>query len=704
MSNPLFTYRNGKKLNLKKRLDCFVIRALSKDLKDAGLPQGEQLSTASTRVIVPQDELETTMARARGIAPTHHAYQTLSSSEDFLITDRVFISFHQKISEDEMDRLAGKYGLWKIERFSSFEYLYQLSNSTGMNPTKLVVKLTEDESQLINMVEHDLNYTVTPYQPFLPTDPSYPDQWHLHTRSTHELFDKRSSSYCEQAWELLGNFGSSQVVVGVTDDGCNIDHHDFNSPGKFAGWGYYEGITLITSKTVGANPDKMYEAGHNHGTSCAGVIAGEADAELTVGAAPGCRLLPLKWPSSEGGGLWIGDTRLIKMLDFVKDKVDILSNSWGSSPRSNVNSLVKNKIAQLAKNGGRRKKGILFLWAAGNENCPIEHSSSIDIPYTNGIKKEGNQYFWVGVKTAKQFRHNLVGVPGVMYVAALASSARRSHYSNYGTGIDICAPSSNSHSYWRGSAPGLSITTTSGGMDTDITPSFGGTSSATPLTAGIAALIISANPELTALEIADILKSTASKDLDTTPYSKTPPASYDTDTSWDVSPAPPFDDPSFQDINSDQGTWSPWFGYGRVDAFKAVEQAKEAGNPIREIRIVQDDPQEIPDNSRDGIVSQIKVPQEGIIQDLRIRLDISHTYIGDLFVSLEGPGGQTISLHNRKGKNQDDLKVTLTGQNVAGIQSLFGTSIKGTWKLKIADHAGWDKGRLNRWALLAEVL
>jgi hypothetical protein len=43
----------------------------------------------------------------------------------------------------------------------------------------------------------------------------------------------------------------------------------------------------------------MYQAGSNHGTSCAGVIAGEVDALLTVGTAPGCLLLPVKWELSE---------------------------------------------------------------------------------------------------------------------------------------------------------------------------------------------------------------------------------------------------------------------------------------------------------------------------------------------------------------------------------------------------------------------
>jgi hypothetical protein len=64
------------------------------------------------------------------------------------------------------------------------------------------------------------------------------------------------------------------------------------------------------------------------------------------------------------------------------------------------------------------------------------------------------------VETSRQFRNNLVGIPGLMHVAALASNARRSHYSNYGTGIMVCAPTNNIHEYQRLTVQGLGVTTT----------------------------------------------------------------------------------------------------------------------------------------------------------------------------------------------------------------------------------------------------
>ena len=99
-----------------------------------------------------------------------------------------------------------------------------------------------------------------------------------------------------------------------------------------------------------------------------------------------------------------------------------MSNSWGSSPRSNWENQVLNRIEQLSINGGKRGKGIIFLWAAGNENCPIQLQSDIPIPYTAGVDFSGNRLVWVGVSTSRFFEHNLTNIPGVMHIAALGLS------------------------------------------------------------------------------------------------------------------------------------------------------------------------------------------------------------------------------------------------------------------------------------------
>ncbi|KEK25067.1 S8 family serine peptidase [Bacillus gaemokensis] len=576
MIQELYTYRAGKKILLQKQENQFVIRTSPNNFKKQHeLLDVEQVSPASFRITTDESDLEFLMDKARKIAPTHHAYYRIETNDEFLITDRIFVKFCNAFSEEDITLFTTRYKLLLLEKYDEYNYLFQLTNATGMNPIKLVVKLMEEEP-LVQSADHDLNHQMHTYDLEIPRDPAYSKQWHLHTHFRNTDYDPRSSTRCEDAWKILDHFGSGDVVIGITDDGCKIEHPDFNSTNKFAGYGYFQEERLITNLDSDFQIQQMYTTCKNHGTSCAGVVAAEVDAQFTVGAAPGCRLFPIKWESKDGG-LFISDSKLMTVLKYIADKVDVLSNSWGRSPERTWPSQVIEKITELAKTGGRRRKGIVFLWAAGNENCPIEHDALVDVPYTDGW----NKGLWVGVEKTKNFHHSLVGIPGVMFVAALSSTAQRSHYSNYGAGISIAAPSNNLHEYFRMPVRGIPITTATGSIPLlhgacipeNVTSRFGGTSSATPLVAGIAALVISANPQLSALEVVSILKRTASKDLNFEGYQKTPPGPFDTDTSWDVSPISPFDKGTFINTGSSDGTWSAWFGHGRVDAVDAVKDA-----------------------------------------------------------------------------------------------------------------------------------
>lgn len=699
-----YTYRGGKKLSLEKRPDAFVSRALPDTLRSAGIADdAEQVSSASSRVNTRAQDLEVLMAQARGVAPTHHAYTVADTHQDFLITDRVFVTFKHPLSDEQVAEFAGRYGLMLCERYSERDFLFQLTQHTGMNPVKLVVTLTENEP-LVELAENDLNYVVNKYALVPPSDPGYVRQWHLHGHFAHPEVDPRANARCEPAWALLDGFGSPEVVIGITDDGCKLDHPDFDSAGKFAAWGYFSGTRLVTNDDIDAQPAGMYQTGANHGTSCAGVSAGEVDGVLSVGAAPGCRLLPIKW-ESQGPSLLVNDSKLLTALGFVGSKVDVLSNSWGAVPRFLFASVVINRIKQLAIGGGPRGRGILFLWAAGNENCPILHDAAQDVPYTHGWVPEGGSWRWGGVDTSRHFENNLADLPGVMHVAALASTARRSHYSNYGTGIDLCAPSSNSHAFFRMHVPGLGITTATG-ESPSVTEEFGGTSSATPLVAGVAALVLSANPALSAMELAAVLRRTAAKDLDETPYARTPPASYDPDTSWDVSPVAPFDSGAFQDLGHADGSWSPWFGHGRVDAERAVALARQLRGdaaptpaPAPDGHYRSQPALAIPDNRAEGIADAVEVTAEGKVNFLRVALEIRHTYIGDLVVTLASPSGREVVMHDRSGGGSDNLIGTWDASTLPALRHFEGEQARGPWTLKVRDLAAVDSGRLEAWSL-----
>src|SRR5215210_6136434 len=206
MANPqqTYTYRAGQRILLEKQPDQFVARALPDELTSIGIRGAEQVSSASSRVTIRTTDLEPLMDRSRHLAPTHHAYYEADTGQEFLITDRVFVTFKEPLSDEEIDGFAGRYALNRMASYSDRDYLFQLTGHTGMNPVKLVVTLTEQEP-LVESAEHDLNQRATIDQLALPTDPAYARQWHLHTRLGNADFDPRSSTRCEAAWQLLGH-------------------------------------------------------------------------------------------------------------------------------------------------------------------------------------------------------------------------------------------------------------------------------------------------------------------------------------------------------------------------------------------------------------------------------------------------------------------------------------------------------------------
>jgi subtilisin-like proprotein convertase family protein len=78
---------------------------------------------------------------------------------------------------------------------------------------------------------------------------------------------------------------------------------------------------------------------------------------------------------------------------------------------------------------------------------------------------------------------------------------------------------------------------------------------------------------------------------------------------------------------------------------------------------------------------------------LRVDVNITHTYRGDLVVTLVAPDGSTYILHNRAGGSADNLIATFTVNASSEVAN-------GTWRLRVADQANLDTGTLNTWSLI----
>ncbi len=105
----------------------------------------------------------------------------------------------------------------------------------------------------------------------------------------------------------------------------------------------------------------------------------------------------------------------------------------------------------------------------------------------------------------------------------------------------------------------------------------------------------------------------------------------------------------------------------------------------------------IPDNNTNGVSSTIAIAESGKIQSLKVGVDITHTFIGDLKVELTSPAGSRVVLWNQTGSGQDNLITTFDPVSVPALATLAGQEMKGKWTLKVSDMEGQDVGKLNKW-------
>lgn len=214
---------------------------------------------------------------------------------------------------------------------------------------------------------------------------------------------------------------------------------------------------------------------HGHGTAVAGTAAAITDnANGVAGVAWNAKILPVRITNDSTGYAYWSD--IARGLSWAADNgADVANISYEAYKSSSITS-----AAQYM-----RSKGGLVVVSAGN--------SGVDTGYSDN--------------------------PYMITVSATDSSDAKASWSNYGALVDVAAP-------------GVSILTTNRGGSYG---SWSGTSFSSPATAGVAALIMAANPNLTPDDIEKVLETSAVK-----------VAGVD---------------------------FHPYFGYGRVDAAAAVQLA-----------------------------------------------------------------------------------------------------------------------------------
>jgi subtilisin-like proprotein convertase family protein len=123
------------------------------------------------------------------------------------------------------------------------------------------------------------------------------------------------------------------------------------------------------------------------------------------------------------------------------------------------------------------------------------------------------------------------------------------------------------------------------------------------------------------------------------------------------------------------------------------------GQVIREELVVN---MAIPDNDANGITSTIHINPPGTLQRIRVRVHITHVWIGDLLVVLSTPEGDRVVLHDRSGQSSNDIDITYVSDNFPPLANQLGKQGQGDWSLHVSDHSPQDIGTLIKWGLQLE--
>jgi MYXO-CTERM domain-containing protein len=324
----------------------------------------------------------------------------------------------------------------------------------------------------------------------VPSDPLFAQQWHLRDEAGQDIA-------VEGAWDLTR--GDAQVVVAVVDTGVDLGHPDLDPARMAASFN-------VISQDPDASPSEL--AIDHHGTACMGLAAADMDNGAgVVGVCPECSWMAVR--VFERGALM----RLSALSEGITWAVDhgawVISNSWGIGQElidQGVDVAPIRAAVLHAVEVGRAGLGCVVLFAAGNGDSELNAQP-------------------IGPDELPAMDETLA-IGGCDHTGAVAK------YSDYAASLSLLAPT------WSGYPDEPRITTTDtsaaggankGGENHQTDPSqtdvptgkaepdpagdytryFSGTSAATPIVAGVAALVLSADPGLDWRAVRDILQSTA---------------------------------------------------------------------------------------------------------------------------------------------------------------------------------------------------
>eukprot|EP00003_Mantamonas_plastica_P028021 TRINITY_DN6183_c0_g1_i6.p1 TRINITY_DN6183_c0_g1~~TRINITY_DN6183_c0_g1_i6.p1 ORF type:complete len:799 (-),score=185.79 TRINITY_DN6183_c0_g1_i6:889-3231(-) len=459
----------------------------------------------------------------------------------------------------------------------------------------------------------------------IPTDPSA--QWHIHNTN-----NAGRDTNVRPAWTQ--NYMGQGIQICVIDDGMEITNPEL-SPG-------YQAADSYDFNFDDNNPSPG--SADNHGTSCAGCAAARDDGTCGVGTAFRASLSALRLISAG-----VTDATEASALTYKKENNDIYSNSWG--PNDDGKSLsgpgsLTYAAFQDGTTNGRGGKGNIYVWAGGN-GAQAGDNGNID--------GYGNNIFTVSV-------------------GGIDSAGAVSEISEQCTCLHVVAPT-------QGDFSTLGITTTdrtgsAGYVNGACTTDFSGTSASCPIAAGVMALALQRNPNLTWRQLKHLM----------------------------VYHSKQFDPGHASWITNGAGVkHSNLYGFGLVDgqAYVAAAANYTTAMPamVTKAGPVVNVNSAIPNNNPTGVSSTYTVSAGDniYIEHIVAEVTISHNNRGQLRIELTAPSGVVSEL--------SPVRTVDDGNNYNAWPFMtnkhWGEQSQGTWTLKVTDTVASTSGTFTSWKFTA---